>query len=82
MTVDNREDKEGVVISEKIGIKSQQKNLNSEGLSCASSKRQSQNIKQNQKREILKLNEKVKQYEKIVESKNIIIDELGKELKG
>ena len=54
----------------------------SEGLSCVSSKRQSQNLLQNQKREILKLNEKVKQYEKIVDSKNIIIDELGKELKG
>lgn len=58
------------------------RNLISEGLSCLSSKKQSQNLVQNQKREILKLNEKVRQYEKIVVSKNIIIDELEKELDG
>ena len=58
------------------------KNQMSEGFSCISSKKNSQSIMQNQKHEINKLNEKIKQYEKIVFSKNIIIDELEKELNG
>lgn len=58
------------------------RNMMSEALSCLSSKKQSQSILQSQKREIVKLNEKVRQYEKIVMSKNIIIDELEKELNG
>jgi hypothetical protein len=58
------------------------KNQMSEGFSCISSKKNSQSLMQNQKREINKLNEKIKQYEKIVFSKNIIIDELEKELNG
>jgi hypothetical protein len=70
-------------ISEKNDkIKDQMRNQMSEEFSCLSSKKHSQSLMQNQKREINKLNEKIKQYEKIVLSKNIIIDELEKELNG
>lgn len=47
-----------------------------------SSKLHSSNLLQNKTREITKLNEKVKQYQMIVSSKNVIIGELEKELDG
>lgn len=51
------------------------------GLSAISSKQNIQNHLRKQKKEINKLGEIVKQYEKIVSSKTIVIGELHKELK-